>query len=214
VSPGRTNLEPLDGNIAAVTRRFWWPVYAEFRDNGQTPESSLHLCHQVIADDPIRIANGLRNPKNEGRLRRWIQGRTVEVLEAPEPSRSGFEPVVLDSAEAEARDSLRWETRIRAGNPIPSFQQRWAHVLLETALDKILLINGESIDGLELDGLLHYLDRPLPESPVDDFEGWIRTPQILSLKGLYWRELRRATNQTITDPRLLDRELLELFPPR
>ena len=195
-----------------MTRRFWWPVYAEFRDNGHSPEASLNLCHQVIADHPTRIANGLRDPRCEGKLRCWIEDRTRETLKAPEPSQTGVGPGLVCSNEAELRNPLRLETQILTGNAIPPFQRRWACVLLETALEKILHLTGDSIDGMELDGLLSYLDRPLPASPLDDFPGWIRTPQILSLKGRFWREVRRAVNETVTDPKLLDPELLTLFP--
>jgi hypothetical protein len=87
-------------------------------------------------------------------------------------------------------------------------------VLLETALDRLLAHPGAEISGMEIEDLVEHLDRPLPSGPGDDFTAWIRSPQILSLKQRFWGELRRAVNETITDPRFLERELLEIFPPR
>ncbi len=212
--PGRRLPEPLDHSIAAVTRRFWWPVYAEFRDNGYSPEASLDLQHEVVGPDPAGISKGLRHSRYEGRLRCWIEDRTREVLRGHTPSPSQIASVLVDTKEAEARDFLRRETRPQAGNPTPPFHQRWGIVVLETALDRLLLKNDDDMDGLELDDILSHLDRPLPSGPADNFPAWLQTPQIRSLKGQFWREVRRVINETIIDPRFLDAELLELFPPR
>jgi hypothetical protein len=214
VSSSRNIPQPLDNGIAAVTRRFWWPVYAEFRDNGHSQEDSLDLCHRVVAQDPAVITQALRHPKHEGRLRSWVEHQTREILKAPTPSGSGAEAIMAWSRATEAREPLRWAMRASTPNAPPPLHQRWAQVLLETALDRLLSHPGDAIDGLEIEDLVHHLDQPLPSGPGDDFTAWIHTPQILSLKQRFWGELRRAINETITDPRFLERELLELFPPR
>ena len=143
-----------------------------------------------------------------------MEDETRGLLSAQSPSHSGGQTSPVRLEEAEAREPLRLRTHSSPEIQLPAFNQRWALVLLETALDRLLLSSSDPINDLELDGLLEYLDRPLPANPIDDFPGWIRTPQILSLKGRFWRELRRAVNETITDPRLLEMELLDLFPPR
>ena len=214
MSSGRNIPQPLDNGIAAVTRRFWWPVYAEFRDNGHSQEDSLDRCHRVVAQEPAVIAQGLRHPRHEGRLRSWIGDSTREALRDPIPSGSRAGSILVGADEAEAREPLRWATRASTPNTATPFHQHWAHVLLERALDRLLSYPGDAIGGLEIEDLVNHLDRPLPSGPGDDFTAWIRSPQILSLKQRFWGELRKAVNETITDPRLLDRELLELFPPR
>ena len=118
------------------------------------------------------------------------------------------------SGSTEAREPLRWATRTHTPNTPPPLHQRWAHMLLETALDRLLSHLGDSVSRLELEELAPYLDRPLPSGPNDDFVGWIRTPQIVSIKKRFWGELRKAVNETITDPRFLERELCELYPSR
>jgi hypothetical protein len=214
VSSGRNIHQPLDKGIAAVTRRFWWPVYAEFRDNGHSEEDSLDLCHRVVAQDPAVIAQGLRQPRHEGRLRSWIGDCTREALRNPVPSGYRTAAIVAGAGEAEAREPLRWATRSSTPDTPHPLHQRWAHVLLETALDRLLSHCGDAIGSLEIEDLVDHLDRPLPSGPGHDFTAWIRTPQILSLKQRFWGELRRAVNETITDPTLLESELMELFPPR
>lgn len=206
--------EPIDHSIATVTRRFWWPVYAEFRDNGHSREDSLDLCHRVVARDPAVITQGLRHPRHEGRLRSWVEDQTREILKHPTPSGSRAEAIMAWSGAVEAREPLRWATRPPTPNTPPPLHQRWAHVLLETALDRLLSHAGDSISRPELEEFAHYLDQPMPSGPGDDFTAWIRSPQILSFKQRFWGELRKAVNETITDPRFLESELLELFPSR
>ncbi|MEN9734197.1 MAG: hypothetical protein RLZ45_2192, partial [Verrucomicrobiota bacterium] len=154
--------EPIDNSIATVTRRFWWPVYAEFRDNGHSREDSLDLCHQVVARDPAVITQALRNPKHEGRLRSWIEDQTREILKHPTPSGSRAEAIMAWSGAVEAREPLRRATRASTPNTPPPLHQRGAQVLLETALDRLLAHPGAEISGMEIEDLVEHLDRPLP----------------------------------------------------
>jgi hypothetical protein len=214
VSPGQNIHQPLDTGISTVTRRFWWPVYAEFRDNGHTQKDSLDLCYQVVGREPDLITQGLRDPKHEGHLRSWVEDQTREILKVPTPSGSRAEAIVAWAGKTEAREPLRWATRASTPNTPAALHQRWAHVLLETALERVLSHPSNSIDAMEVEDLVKHLDQPLPSGPGDDFTAWIRTPQILSLKQRFWGELRQAVNETITNPRSLERELLDLFPLR
>ncbi len=211
MSTGKILSESVDSGIGAVTRRFWWPVYAEFRDYGHASETSLHLCHSVILLDTSRIIKGLRCPGSRGRLRCWVEDRTREVIRTQEHPEAGGVPFPVSPEDAEARDPLRWATR---DSGLPRFQQRWAHVLLETALERLLAHSTDPVHQLELEGLLAHLDQPVSSNPVDDFQGWIQTPQILSFKQRFWHELRRAVDETLMEAQNLEVELLELFPPR
>lgn len=211
VSTGKILNESVDSCLTAVTRRFWWPVYAEFRDHGHAPETSLNLCKSVIFMDPSRISNGLRHSGSQGRLRCWIEDRTSEVLKSQGHPQTDVEPIPVSPEEAEARDPLRWATR---NSRLPPFHQRWAYVLLETALERLLAHSSDLANPLELEGLLGYLDQPVPSRPVDDFPGWIQAPQILTLKQRFWRELRQAVDETLVEPQILEIELLDLFPPQ
>jgi len=201
-----------------VIRRFWWPVYAGFRDGGHPPETNLRHCLALVGSDPDRILHGLRQTHSRGRLRCWIEhelhnalhGRQAD-LESDPP---GQDPIPVTLEEAESREPMRLATRTSREDPRPAFQQRWSLMLLETTPSQLLDSTGDTVAALERDELLGYLDRPLPSGPANDFTGWIRSPQILGLKRRFWSGLREAINETITDPRMLEIELLELFPPR
>lgn len=206
--------ENVDSRIAAVVCRFWWPVYAEFRDHGHTPGDSLRLVNGVIKSVCGTITDGLRQAGAASRVRYWVWRQTQAVLRDPSsvPQVDPTIPVTVE--EAESREALRCMTRNSQLPYLTPFNHRWAHVLLEIALDRLAPESTDTVEALELDGLIEYLDQPLPGDPRNDFTGWIRKPVILSLKSQFWNELRQAVNRTITDPRILEAEILELFPPR
>lgn len=212
------NPAPPDTRITAVIRRFWWPVYAGFRDGGSPPETSLHHCHTVVGANPDRILQGLRQTHSRGRLRCWMENEIHKALQGHPPDLKyappEHDPLPVTLEEAQSREPLRLATRPSRKDPRSAFHQRWALVLLETTLTQLMESTDDPIVRLEREELLGYLDRPLPSGPINDFAGWIQSPQILGLKRRFWSALRETVNTTITDPRILEIELLELFPPR
>ncbi len=146
----------------------------------------------------------------ENEIQNALHGRPPAFESAP----LGQDPIPVTFEEAQSREPMRLMTRSSQEDPRPAFHQRWALVLLETTLTQLMESTSDPIVGLEREELLGYLDRPLPSGPSNDFGGWIRSPQILGLKQRFWSGLREAVNTTITDPRILEIELLELFPPR
>ena len=201
-----------------MIRRFWWPVYAGFRDVGHPPETSLRHCHALVGSDPDRILQGLRRAHFCGRLRCLMEDEIHEALQGHpsdlECAPPHHDPLPGTLEEAQSHEPMRLMTRSSREDPRPAFKQRWGLVLLETTLTQLMESADDPFVGLERDELLVYLDRPLPSGPSNDFTGWIRSPQILGLKRRFWSGLREAVNATITDPRILEIELLELFPPR
>ncbi len=146
----------------------------------------------------------------ENEIHKALQGPPFDLGYAP----SEHDPLPATFEEAQSREPLRLVTQPSREEPRSAFQQRWALVLLETTLTQLMESDDDPVARLERDELLVYLDHPLPSGPTDDFAGWIRSPQILGLKRSFWSGLREAVNTTITDPRILEIELLELFPPR
>lgn len=193
-------------------------MYAGFRDGGHPPVTSLHHCHRLLGSDPDRILKGLRQAHSRGRLRCWVANEIHKALQEPptglDSDPLGQDLILVTLKEAQSREALRQATQPSKKDPRPAFEQRWSLALLETTLDQLLESNGDPVAGLERDELLNYLDRPLPSGPASDFTGWIRSPQILGLKRRFWSGLRETVNTTITDPRILEIELIELFPPR
>ena len=202
----------VEGTIAVVTLRFWWPVHAAFRDHGHSVEDSLRLCEEAVAENPENITRGLRHPSSGGRLRCWMAERTRELLGRGRPCGSGSGTFRIGPSDAAAREPLRVATLAQQENGIPLFHRRWAHVALEDAIERLRLSCAERAGEMEFDDLVGYLDRPLPKDAVEDFTGWIQIPQIRSFKKQFWNNLRQVINETITDPRLLERELVDLFP--
>ncbi len=146
----------------------------------------------------------------ENEIHKALQGH----LDDPGGVLPGHDALPITLEEAQSREPQRLATHSSTEDPRHAFRQRWSLVLLETALTQLMEPTDDPVVALERGELMGYLDRPLPSGPTNDFAGWIRSPQILGLKRTFWSGLREAVNATITDPRILEVELLELFPPR
>jgi len=200
-----TTAEP---SLSAVCHRFWWPVYGAWRDGGEPAERAAAKTLRVL-DRLGRGSPFLRHEDHDGRLR--ILMREEQLAVASDDVGGSTGPMagahgVVDIPGAEARDTY-------STTPVPEqkFWDRWAIVVMEQALEALLLRASAAGTEGQARRLLPYLERDVPDWRTTDIGEAVDTMEVNNLRDAYRTEVRRVVSSTVTTPMALEAELVELF---
>jgi RNA polymerase sigma factor (sigma-70 family) len=125
--------------LERLCRRYWYPLYAHFRRRGRNPDDAAELTQELFAN-LLRRDGFRRVGPDKGRFRTFLLTAADRLLldrhaaETAHKRGGGQAVLALDALSAEERfvlEPLTHETPDRA------FDQQWALVLLDQAMQKL-----------------------------------------------------------------------------
>ena len=137
-SAGRSESQCRDA-LESLCRGYWPPIYAELRRRNYSPSDAQDLTQEFFACLLRRLSFGSAD-RERGKFRSYLLGALDFFLidrlrEKSALKRGSGEPVVsLDAEEGEAW--LR-EQPATGSDAATSFDQRWAFILMDRALDAL-----------------------------------------------------------------------------
>lgn len=197
-------------SLGQVARQFWWPVYGELRDGGESPESAANGVEVVLA----RLATGspfLRHEENMGRLRvvlraelEAVRSRASAPGSPPAPQQPSLATALIHWAEDRGPYGLE-------PHPAEVFRRRWALVVLELAWKVVGDRQQQQGDAERWKELSPYLAEPVPDWHTTDIDASVDSAAVENLRDEFREEVRRIVAETVTTPMDLEAELLDLF---
>lgn len=203
-----------------LARQYWFPAYAFFRRQGQSPESAEDLTQDFFAH-LIEKSVLAHLDRARGRFRSFLLAalknfllHDLERLSARKRG-GGLRQIALDAQSAEARYAL--EPADHRLTPEKIFEQRWAWSLLEHVLER-LRARYESQGQADLFAALRpaLQQRPAPGeyAAVARQFGLTEGAVVVAahrLRRRYRELLRDEIAQTVASPDLVDEEIQYLL---
>jgi len=219
LAAGETASPEAAAALEQLCRRYWYPLYAYVRRQGQTPEDSQDLVQEFFARflrrQSLRLAD-----RNRGRFRSFLltslkRFLITEWTKANREKRGGGQVVLsLDDDSAEARFAAEPATE---QPPDALFDRGWAAILLERAMAALREEFEESGKQELFERLKVFVwgDRSAmayPEMAVHlgMTEGAVKVA-VHRLRQRYGELLREEIAQTVTTPVEVDEELRYLI---
>jgi DNA-directed RNA polymerase specialized sigma24 family protein len=204
--------------LESLCRAYWHPVYAYVRRRGYRPEDARDLTQGLFLDLLSRDALAKADP-GRGRFRTFLLAAlgnylSKQVERSTALKRGAGQPdLSLDSESGEAFFLLEAGESFE---PEKLFDRRWAHQMIQLALDRLQAEMDDGIQG-RFSALRGYL---LSEPEPGDYEA--RAAELrLSVNGIktavrrlrvrFGAILREEVGRTVADPAEVDDELSHLL---
>lgn len=216
---GRPGSPTADRALAELCRVYWYPLYAYVRRFGHNPEASQDLTQEFFAR--LMEKNYLSTADRARGKFRWFLLTAFKCFLANEHDRAtaqkrggGFEPVSLDSLEAEERYALE---PVETHTADQLFDLRWALDVLARVRNRLLSEFKAAGKDAKFERLEQYLPGGEPQADYASTAALLGISEaavkqeVHRMKRRYGEILREIIAQTVVSPEEIDEEIRHLI---